>query len=389
MKTRIWLLAGVSLLSLSISAQGLADDNGPRDSNRGNANPAQQQQQQQNQQRQQVQQQQNQQRQQQQQQNVQQRQELQQQNQQQRAEQQTQQRSGQQREQQERQQQRQQQEQQQDRQQQQRREQQQQQQQQSQERQMQNRQMQERQAQDRQSNLPIQPRPNETRQTQPPRQGFYEDIPRGNQNQSWRGGNDHRPDNGHGNGWGSGPHYRPGYQIDRIPGGYSRVPYRGQDYFYSGGYWYRPQGPRYIVVEPPRGVRVRQLPDYAQQVWLGSALFFLAAGTYYTYEQNTQEYVVAQPPENVEPVYSPNQPPPLQQQQQQQQQGDPYDIAAYPANGQGPEQVQQDRYDCYNYAVSQSNFNPSTATYAPAPEVLGIYQQAMAGCLVGRGYTVN
>jgi len=386
MNTRIWLLAGVSLLSLSISAQGLADDNGPRDSNRGNPNPGQQQQQQQNQQqqnqqRQQVQQQQAQQRQQQQQQNVQQRQELQQQNQQRRAEQQTLQRSGQEREQQERQQQRQQQEQQQDRQQQQRREQQQQQQQQSQDRQLQQRQLQER-----QGNLSIQPRPNETRQTQQPRQGFYEDIPRGNQNQSWRGGNDRRPDNGHGNGWGSGPRYSPGYQIDRIPGGYSRVPYRGQDYFYSGGYWYRPQGPRYIVVEPPRGVRVRQLPDYAQQVWLGSALFFLAAGTYYTYEQNTQEYVVAQPPANVEPVYAPNQPPPPQQQQQQ---GDPYDIAAYPANGQGPEQVQQDRYDCFNYAVSQSNFNPSTATYAPAPEVLGVYQQAMAGCLVGRGYSVN
>lgn len=380
MKTRIWLLAGVSLLSLSISAQGLADDNNPRESNRGNPNGGQQQQnQQQHQQQQQIQQQQRQQQQGQEQQRQQQREQLQQN--------QMQQRSNQQRDQQERQQQqRQQQEQQQDRQQQQRREQQQQQQQQSQERQMQNRQVQER-----QNNLAIQPRPNETRQTQPPRQGFYEDIPRGNQNQSWRGGNDRRPDNGHGNGWGSGPRYRPGYQIDHVPGGYSRVPYRGQDYFYSGGYWYRPQGPRYIVVEPPRGVRVRQLPDYAQQVWLGSALFFLAAGTYYTYEQNTQEYVVAQPPANVESVYSPTQAPPLQQPplQQQQQQGDPYDIAAYPANGQGPEQVQQDRYDCYNYAVSQSNFNPSTATYAPAPEVLGVYQQAMAGCLVGRGYTVN
>ncbi|WP_268799455.1 DUF6515 family protein [Pseudomonas huanghezhanensis] len=379
MKTRIWLLAGVSLLSLSISAQILADDNNPRDSNRGNANggppPPQQQQRelQQNQQNQQRQQQQIQQ-----QQNQQQRQ--QQQFQQREQQQQNQERSSQQRDQQERQQ-RQQQQEQQDRQQQQRQEQQQQQQ-----RQTQERQQQERQLQDRQTNLPIQPRPNETRQTQQPRQGFYEDIPRGRHNDSWRAGNDRRPDFGHGNGWGDGPRYRPGYEIDRVPGGYSRVPYRGQDYFYSSGYWYRPQGPRYIVVEPPRGARVRNLPDYAQQVWLGSALFFLAAGTYYTYEQNTQEYVVAQPPENVQPVYSPPQAPPPQQQQQQT---DPYGVPAYPANGQGPEQVQQDRYDCYNYAVSQSNFNPSTATYAPAPEVLNVYQQSMASCLVGRGYNVN
>ncbi|RAU50684.1 glycine zipper family protein [Pseudomonas sp. RIT412] len=241
--------------------------------------------------------------------------------------------------------------------------------------------MQQRQLQDRQNSLPIQSRPDTAIQTQPPRQGFYRDQPRDN---PWRGG-DNRPPvvghpGGHGDGWGSGPRYRPGYEIDRIPGGYSRVPYRGNDYFYSGGYWYRPQGPRYVVVEPPRGVRVRYLPDYAQQVWLGSALFFLAAGTYYSYEQSTQEYVVAEPPQGVEPVYSPEQP---------VQQGSPYEVLAYPANGQGEQQIAQDRYDCYQYAIQQSNFDPSTATYQPAPEVVGLFRQAMAGCYAGRGYSVQ
>jgi hypothetical protein len=169
-----------------------------------------------------------------------------------------------------------------------------------------------------------------------------------------------------------------------MPGGYSRVPYRGNDYFYSGGYWYRPQGPRYVVIAPPRGVRVRYLPDYAQQVWLGSALFFLAAGTYYTYEQSTQEYVVAEPPQGVEPVYSPQTVP-----QPPQQAGDPYDVVAYPANGQTQQQVEQDRYDCYRYAVQQSNFDPANASYQPAPEVVGIYRQAMAGCYASRGYSVQ
>jgi hypothetical protein len=169
-----------------------------------------------------------------------------------------------------------------------------------------------------------------------------------------------------------------------MPGGYSRVPYRGNDYFYSGGYWYRPQGPRYVVVTPPRGVRVRYLPDYAQQVWLGSALFFLAAGTYYTYEQSTQEYVVAEPPQGVEPVYSPETLP-----QPPQQPTAPFDVVAYPANGQTQQQVEQDRYDCYRYAVQQSNFDPANACYQPAPEVVGIYRQAMAGCYASRGYSVQ
>ena len=240
--------------------------------------------------------------------------------------------------------------------------------------------MQQRQLQDRQGNLPIQSRPDTAVQTQQPRQGFYRDQP----NNPWRGGdnrsgNNGRPD-GHGDGWGGGPRYRPGYQVDRMPGGYSRVPYHGSDYFYSGGYWYRPQGPRYVVVAPPRGVRVRYLPDYAQQVWLGSALFFLAAGTYYTYEQSTQEYVVAEPPQGVEPVYSPEQP---------TQASNPYDVIAYPANGQTQQQIDQDRYDCYRYAVEQSNFDPAAATYQPAPEVVGIFRQAMAGCYASRGYSVQ
>ena len=381
MNMRIWRLTGVSLLALSISAQALADDNNQ-----------QQQQQQQRQQQQrgfemQRQQQQNQQRSfnedsQRQQQQRQQQQQYQQQRQQ---EQLQQQRQIQQNQQERFDQQRQQQDRERNQQRQDQLQQQRQQQLQQQQRQQQQ-QLQQRQLQDRQSNLPIQSRPDTAVQTQEPRQGFYRDLPR---DSPWRGG-DRRPDNGnwqggrppggHNEGWGSGPRYRPGYEIDRIPGGYSRVPYHGSDYFYSGGYWYRPQGPRYIVVAPPRGVRVRYLPDYAQQVWLGSALFFLAAGTYYTYEQSTQEYVVAEPPQNVEPVYSPEQAP---------QQGGPYDVIAYPSNGQTQQQIEQDRYDCYRYAVQQSNFDPATATYQPAPEVLGLYRQAMASCYAGRGYSVQ
>lgn len=380
MRTRIWRMAGVSLLALSISAQVLADDNNRQQQQQHNEQRQQQQrgfelqrQQQQNQQRSFNQdQQRNQQQRQQQQQQYQQQRQQEQLNQQRQIQQNQQQRADQQRQQQERERNQQQQQQQQQRQQQLQQQQRQQQQQQ---------QLQQRQLQDRQSNLPIQRRPDAVVQTQEPRQGFYRDQPR--DNNPWRGG-DHRPDNGrpggHGDGWGGGPRYRPGYEIDRMPGGYSRVPYHGNDYFYSGGYWYRPQGPRYVVVAPPRGVRVRYLPDYAQQVWLGSALFFLAAGTYYTYEQSTQEYVVAEPPQGVEPVYSP---------QQIQQPADPYDVIAYPANGQTQQQVEQDRYDCYRYAVQQSNFDPAAATYQPAPEVVGIYRQAMAGCYAGRGYSVQ
>lgn len=231
------------------------------------------------------------------------------------------------------------------------------------------------------NNLPIQPRPDTVRQTQEPRQGYYRDErpQNGYHNQQWQ--TDNRPNdnrwpgrpNGHGNGWGPGPQYRPGHVIDRFPDRDYRVPYRGQDYFYSGGYWYRPQGPRYIVVQPPRGIRIQYLPDYAREVWIGGSLLFLAAGSYYAYQQATQDYVVVEPP-----VQQPPQP-----------QAQSYDVEAYPANGQSPEQVQQDGYQCYQYAVQQSGFDPRAATYQPAPEVVQAYRQAQGNCLSSRGYQVR
>ncbi|APV40608.1 glycine zipper family protein [Pseudomonas frederiksbergensis] len=231
------------------------------------------------------------------------------------------------------------------------------------------------------NDLPIQGRPDTVRQTQQPQRGYYQDVPRRNDNNPHWQNNGPRPDDyrwagrpdGHGNGWGPGPQYRPGHVIDRFPDRDYRVPYRGQDYFYSGGYWYRPQGPRYVVVQPPRGIRVSYLPDYAREVWIGGALLFLAAGSYYAYQQSTQDYVVVEPP--VQP-----QPQPV---------SNGYDVVAYPANGQSPEQVNQDGYECYQYAVQQSGFDPRTATYQPAPSVVQAYRQAQGNCLSSRGYQVS
>ena len=236
--------------------------------------------------------------------------------------------------------------------------------------------------------LPIQPHPDSVRQTQEPLRGNYSDIPRRNGNApNVQGGNnrpganiDHhddrrwpgRPD-GRGNGWGPGPQYRPGYEVDRFPDRNWRVPYRGEDYFFSGGYWYRPQGSRYVVVAPPRGIRTSYLPDYAREVWIGGSLFFLAAGAYYLYQEDTQDYVVVDPPAAVP----------------QEPQGNGYDVVAYPASGQSPQQVQQDGEDCYRWAVQQSGFDPANVTYAPAPAVVQAYRQAQGNCLSSRGYQVS
>jgi hypothetical protein len=228
----------------------------------------------------------------------------------------------------------------------------------------------------RQDGPAIQGKPGVVWQTQQPIRGNNEG-PRGDYGPG-RGNDGRGPGGpGRGNGWGPGPQYRPGYTIDRFPGQQYRVPYRGQDFFYSGGYWYRPQGPRYVVVAPPYGIRTRELPDYATRMWIGGAVFFLAAGTYYQYMDDSQDYVVVNPPQGV----------PESQPQPAQTGG--IDVSFYPANGQSPSQMEQDRYDCQRYAAQQSGFDPATATYAPADSVAYVYRQNMGNCLASRGYQVN
>jgi hypothetical protein len=243
------------------------------------------------------------------------------------------------------------------------------------------------------SQNPIQGKPDTVWQTQEPVRGHWDDR-RNDGNRHWQAGDDRRPgyrppgyddrQPGRGNGWGAGPQYRPGQMIDRFPDRYDRVPWRGQDYYYSGGYWYRPQGQRYEVVTAPYGVRTRYLPDYAQRMWIGSSVFFLAAGTYYQYQDNTQDYVVVNPP-----VQQVIQAPPLSPTYSQQVPNSSYDVDFQPANGQSPEQVAQDRYDCQQWAVQQSGFDPARVSYAPAPEVVNVYRQNMANCLSSRGYRVD
>ncbi len=42
-------------------------------------------------------------------------------------------------------------------------------------------------------------------------------------------------------------------------------------------------------------------------------------------------------------------------------------VYVYPAKGQSPEQMDKDKYDCYNWAKQQTGFDPSQPTQAAAP----------------------
>jgi hypothetical protein len=176
-------------------------------------------------------------------------------------------------------------------------------------------------------------------------------------------------------------HYYPerGAAFHGLPQGGYRIPYRGGDYYFHGGAWYRPWGPRFVVVAPPFGIGISLLPPYYSTVWFGGVPYYYADDTYYVWRPERREYVVTAPPPDAAPATTA---PPTSP-----------EIYAYPKNGQSTEQQSTDRYECHRWASSQSGFDPTQplggVAAADADARRADYQRAQKACLEGRGYSVN
>jgi len=69
-------------------------------------------------------------------------------------------------------------------------------------------------------------------------------------------------------------------------------------------------------------------------------------------------------------------------------------VAAYPAKGQSAEQADRDRYECHNWAVKQSHFDPSQPSVPPAyrvqvmrPQGSDVAAGGLVGALIGASVT--
>ncbi len=166
-------------------------------------------------------------------------------------------------------------------------------------------------------------------------------------------------------------HYYPsrGFVYATLPVGALSVTFGGGSYFYQGGVWFRPYGPRYMVVTPPLGVFVPVLPpDYAT-VWIGGAPYYYANGVYYNVAPG-QGYVVVAPPPGADAVQAAPAPAPAP--------ASP-DPIIYPRNNQSAAQTESDRRDCNGWATTQ----PGAMADAK------VFQRATEACMDGRGYTVR
>ncbi len=120
-----------------------------------------------------------------------------------------------------------------------------------------------------------------------------------------------------------------------LPGAAVSVQFGGVNYWHHRGVWYRPWGPRWVVVAPPVGIVVP-----------------IAAAS-------------AEPPPAPLAALpaAPSRPAPV----------------VYPRNGQDAQQTEADRQACDRWATTQP------AALADAT----VFMRAVEACMDGRGYTMN
>jgi len=133
-----------------------------------------------------------------------------------------------------------------------------------------------------------------------------------------------------------------------LPEGY-RPYYRGGNrYYFSGGIWYAPRGPGFVVIAPPPGLVISVLPPYYSTVWFGGVPYYYADNVYYSWQPDQNGYAVVNPPDNPD---VPSPPPDSPQD----------DLLIYPKNGQSKEQQAADQFECHNWAKGQTGFDPTLA----------------------------
>jgi hypothetical protein len=163
-------------------------------------------------------------------------------------------------------------------------------------------------------------------------------------------------------------------------GGYYGRGYYGGGYYGHGG-WY---GGRFYG--PGFGWFLPVLPAFYATYWFGGIPYYYANDAYYTWSPDYNGYVATDPPAGAvpQPQNDPNDATPPAPNGQPGA-GQTYN---YPKNGQTDDQQASDRYQCHQWAVSQSGYDP-TRNGAGTASGQGDYHRALTACMEGRGYSVR
>jgi len=195
-----------------------------------------------------------------------------------------------------------------------------------------------------------------------------------------RGGGPHRDERFDGR-FNHNQYYHPrGYGVVDVPRGAYEIHHGGESYWYHRGEWYGRRGGGLIVVGAPLGAFVPVLPPFYSTVWWGGVPYYYADDTYYEWNGGLRQYQVVEAPSGIEAGGSTAAPP-------------SDEVFIYPKSGQSTEQQATDKYECHQFAVSQTGFDNTLAGGGVQASIAASkradYLRAQSACLEGRGYSVK
>ena len=164
---------------------------------------------------------------------------------------------------------------------------------------------------------------------------------------------------------------------------------RWAPHYWYGGYWGGVFWP-HVYVDWDFPWFLGALPLGYATYWWGGVPYYYWRGVYYVWSPDYAEYVVTDPPPVTGGTVEGAEPPASAQAATGNGRG-AMSLYVYPKKGQSDEQTQSDRYQCHEWAVHQTGFDPTdTANDTPSstatPEN---YKRAFTACLDARGYSVR
>lgn len=167
-----------------------------------------------------------------------------------------------------------------------------------------------------------------------------------------------------------------GVVVQRLPRDVHVHHYHGRPYYRSSGAWYRPSGAYFSVVGPPIGAFITVLPYGYSVIDYGGRPYYRYDDVYYA--RRDDGYVVVEPPQD---RYADSEP------------AGSDELFVYPAAGQSAEQQATDRFECHDWASSQTGYDPTRVSGGVPPDQAGparvAYLRATTACLEARRYTVR
>jgi hypothetical protein len=174
------------------------------------------------------------------------------------------------------------------------------------------------------------------------------------------------------------------------------------------GYWARPWGPRWIPHTWGGGYWggrfwphvylgwdfpwfLAALPIGYSTYWWGGVPYYYWQGVYYNWSPDYDQYVVTDPPPISGGDATEGAAPPQGAQAAGGDDRGAMSLFVYPKQGQSDQQTQSDRYQCHQWAVGQTGFDPTNSANGSqaATATPENYKRAVTACLEARGYSVK